>query len=531
MDSSLDRDPRRHARRADRHGIRGGDSFAQHGRARRSAARDGHRAVRRARRGAGRTRHLRGANDVADLDVHAQRDPRSGGRNGHVRGDQPGRRARAVHSAGPCERDAPAGTGHARDGAVRDAGRVPDHVSRVLRHRAPYDGGPRDRGATPMSAVVTATPRAEGARTAAMVDFRTENRLTATFVVVGLVALFGGAVTGLLQALEHAGVQFPGHVAFVKSYYHSVAMHGVLNVLVWTTFFISGFVPFIVTRALGRPLASRPLGWATFALMVGGLVVAAIPLVGNAATVMFTFYPPLLANWAFYVGLTPVVVGTWLITLNLALTLRGWWASHPGVRTPLPAFMGMVTFAMWTIASLGLAAEMLFMLIPWSLGWVSGTDPLLARVLFWFTGHPIVYFWLLPAYMSWYTLMPRQVGGRLFSDPLARASFILFLVLSTPLGFHHQFTDPGIHEGWKLVHAFLTFAVFFPRLLTFFDVVASLEDGARHSGGRGWVAWFLRLPWGDPSVAAQIGAMLTFAFGGMGGLVNASFSLNLPLHQ
>jgi cytochrome c oxidase subunit I len=382
-----------------------------------------------------------------------------------------------------------------------------------------------------MSAVVTATPRADTPAAEASVEFRTENRLTAAFLTVALIALFGGAVTGLLQALEHSGIQIPGQATFVKSYYHSLAMHGVLNVLVWTTFFISGFVPFMVTRALGRPLASRRLGWATFTLMVGGLVVAAIPLVGNAATVMFTFYPPLMANWAFYVGLTLVVVGTWLITLNLALTLRGWWASHPGVRTPLAAFMGMVTFAMWTIASLGLAAEMLFMLIPWSLGWVSGTDPLLARVLFWFTGHPIVYFWLLPAYMSWYTLMPRQAGGRLFSDPLARASFILFLVLSTPLGFHHQFTDPGIHEGWKLVHAFLTFAVFFPSLLTFFNVVASLEDGARHRGGRGWVAWFLRLPWGDPAVAAQVGAMLTFAFGGIGGLVNASFSLNLLVHN
>jgi cytochrome c oxidase subunit 1 len=383
-----------------------------------------------------------------------------------------------------------------------------------------------------MSAAVTLMPRAQStAEAVPTVDFRTENRLTAAFLAIGLVALFGGAVTGLLQALEHAGIQIPGHTTFVKSYYHGVALHGVLNVLVWTTFFIAGFVPFVVTRALGRPLASRPLGWLTFGVMIGGLLVAAVPLVGNAATVMFTFYPPLMANWAFYVGLTLVVVGTWLVTLNLALTLRAWWAMHPGVRTPLAAFMGMVTFAMWTIASLGIAAEMLFMLIPWSLGWVSGTDALLARVLFWFTGHPIVYFWLLPAYLSWYTLVPRQAGGRLFSDPLARASFILFLVLSTPLGFHHQFTDPGIHEGWKLVHAFLTFAVFFPSLLTFFNVVASLEDGARRRGGRGWLAWFLRLPWGDPVVTAQVGAMLTFAFGGVGGLINASFNLNLLVHN
>jgi cytochrome c oxidase subunit 1 len=360
----------------------------------------------------------------------------------------------------------------------------------------------------------------------------TTGRLTAAYLAVALAALLGGVLTGLAQALEHAGINvYPALAPAVQSYYHGLSLHGVLNVLVWTTFFICGFLPFIAVEALGRPLASARLGWATFWLMVGGLLLAAIPLVGNAATVMFTFYPPLKAHWAFYVGLTLVVVGTWLVTLNLTLTWRAWRRAHPSARTPLPAFMALVTFFMWTLASLGLAAEMLFMLIPWSLGLVAGTDALLARALFWFTGHPIVYFWLLPAYVSWYTLVPRQAGGRLFSDPLARASFLLFLVLSTPLGFHHQYTDPGIHEGWKLVHAFLTFAVFFPSLLTFFNVVASLESGARARGGTGWVAWFGRLPWGDPSVAAQVLAMILFAFGGIGGLVNASFSLNRLVHN
>ncbi len=365
-----------------------------------------------------------------------------------------------------------------------------------------------------------------------MTAVATTGRLTAAYLAVALLALLGGVLTGLAQALEHAGINvYPALAPVVQSYYHGLSLHGVLNVLVWTTFFICGFLPFIAAQAFGTPLAAPRLGWFTFWLMTGGLLLAAVPLVGNAATVMFTFYPPLKAHWAFYVGLTLVVVGTWLVTVNLALTWRAWRRAHPGDRTPLPAFMALVTFTMWTLASLGLAAEMLFLTIPWSLGLWAGTDALLARVLFWFTGHPIVYFWLLPAYVSWYTLVPRQAGGRLFSDPLARASFLLFLVLSTPLGFHHQYTDPGIHEGWKLVHAFLTFAVFFPSLLTFFNVVASLESGARARGGRGWVAWFGRLPWGDPSVAAQVLAMILFAFGGIGGLVNASVSLNLLVHN
>jgi cytochrome c oxidase subunit 1 len=308
-------------------------------------------------------------------------------------------------------------------------------------------------------------------------------------------------------------------------------MHGVLNVLVWTTFFIAGFLPFISARAYAMPLASPRLGWLTFWLMLAGLLIAAVPLAGNAATVMFTFYAPLQAHWAFYVGLTLVVVGTWLITVRLVLSQRAWRARNPGARTPLAAFMSLVTMAMWTLASVGLAASMLLLLIPWSLGLVAGTDPLLTRTLFWLTGHPIVYFWLLPAYVSWYTLVPRQAGGRLFSDPMARGSFLLFLVLSAPLGLHHQVTDPGIHEGWKLFQAFLTFAVFFPSLLTFFNVVASLEGAGRARGGKGLAAWFFRLPWGDPSLAAQLLAMLTFCAGGIGGLINASYNMNLVVHN
>jgi cytochrome c oxidase subunit 1 len=361
---------------------------------------------------------------------------------------------------------------------------------------------------------------------------RVEERLAAANVIVALVALFGGVVTGLFQALEYAGVEiYPLLVPVIHSHYQSVTMHGVLNVLVFTTFFICGFVPFIFSRSLQAPLASARLGWVTFWVMVAGLVLAAIPLVGNAATVMFTFYPPLKAHWAFYVGLTLVVVGTWLVTLNLVLTWRGWKARNPGQRTPLAAFMSLVTFAMWTLASVGLAAEMLVLLIPWSLGLVGGTDALLARTLFWFTGHPIVYFWLLPAYISWYTLVPRQAGGKLFSDPMARTSFILFLILSTPIGIHHQYADPGIHQAWKLLHALLTFAVFFPSLLTFFNVTASLETAGRARGGRGWISWFAKLPWADPSVAAQVLAMVLFAFGGIGGLINASFNVNMVVHN
>ena len=62
---------------------------------------------------------------------------------------------------------------------------------------------------------------------------------------------------------------------------------------------------------------------------------------------------------------------------------------------------------MWFIATLGVAAEMLFFLIPWSLDWVPTVNVMFTRMLFWYFGHPLVYFWIMGAYLIWYNIVPR----------------------------------------------------------------------------------------------------------------------------
>src|SRR5699024_12825996 len=96
-----------------------------------------------------------------------------------------------------------------------------------------------------------------------------------------------------------------------------------------------------------------------------------------------------------------------------------------GERTPLMSFMGGVTMVMWVIASIGVATTVILQLMPWSLGMVDEVNVLLSRTLFWYFGHPLVYFWLLPAYMAWYAIIPKIIGGKIFSDSLARLTFIL----------------------------------------------------------------------------------------------------------
>ncbi len=361
--------------------------------------------------------------------------------------------------------------------------------------------------------------------------FSHERKLAGIHIGVALFALLLGSLYGPLQALEQMGVNLYFLVPWTQTYYHGLTMHGVLNGLAWTTWFITGFLTYITVRSLNRNLRYPWISNLGLILMAVGLLAAAVPLLLDMATVMYTFYPPLKANPAFYIGVTVMVVGSWAVGISLFFTLWTWYKENPGKRAPLTALMAVITMAMWQIATVGVAVEELFMLIPWSLGLVEGIDPQLARSFFWFTGHPLVYFWLLPAYISWYTMAPKQAGGKLFSDPMARLAFFLFLVLSVPLGFHHQYADPGIAAGWKFLHAVLTYAVFIPSLLTAFNLWASLHIAGRAHGGRGMFAWIFKLPWGKPALTAQLLAAILFLFGGIGGLINASYSMNLVIHN
>src|SRR3954453_24074163 len=66
-----------------------------------------------------------------------------------------------------------------------------------------------------------------------------EERLTAWFVGIAITAVALGMLIGLPQALEHAGINlYPYLTPFIHSYYQGLTLHGVLNALVWTTFFI-----------------------------------------------------------------------------------------------------------------------------------------------------------------------------------------------------------------------------------------------------------------------------------------------------
>ena len=355
-----------------------------------------------------------------------------------------------------------------------------------------------------------------------------QSRIILANLWVAILAFGVAAAMAMMQAISRANLEVPYRSA--RMYYMSVTAHGVLMALIFTTFFIMGLGYAVAQKEIGA-LRSPRLAWISWTTSMVGLVMAAIPIFLMKASVLYTFYPPLQAHPAFYIGITLVVVGSWGWATEMVLAWRESRRRNGDHPVSLAMHATTANAILWLFCTLGVAAEMLFLLIPWSLGWVPTIDPLLARMLFWFTGHPLVYFWILPAYTLWYTVLPKEAGGKLFSDPLGRMVFTMFVVISTPVGLHHQFQDPGISAKYKLMHTMLTMVISFPSLITAFTICASLEVAGRLRGGQGLFGWIRKLPWADPAVASWLIAMLLFLVGGFGGAVNAAYALNSVVHN
>jgi cytochrome c oxidase subunit 1 len=343
---------------------------------------------------------------------------------------------------------------------------------------------------------------------------------TAT-LVLGIGALFG-----VLQGFSRANlIVMPSWF----DYYRMLTAHGVLMALVFTTFFITGLFTYAVYRSVLRDRSPR-LGWIGFCVMLVGTAMAAVAILNGSATVLYTFYAPLKASPLFYFGATFLVLGTWVVAADLFLNVAWFKRTAPEARIPLPAFMATCTMIMWIIATLGVVAEM-GLLIPWSLGWTSGIDVGLTRMFFWYFGHPLVYFWIMGAYTIWYAVVPTTYKGAIFSDALTRLAFIMLLLLSTPVGLHHQYLDPGIGAGWKWMHAMTTYGVVIPSFMTAFAIFASFEIAARKAGVRGFVNIVRWLPWKNPVFVGPALGMIMFIFGGFGGIVNNSYAMDVLVHN
>ncbi len=361
---------------------------------------------------------------------------------------------------------------------------------------------------------------------------KSSRRVLITMLSIPMLLLIIGVLQGLLQLLHRAG--YIRATSFLGiEYYQGLTLHGVINAIVFTTFFAVAFGYVLLAYYLRKRIPLVWL-WASFVVMLTGTLMAAFPMLNGTASVLYTFYPPLKANPLFYIGVALLVIGSWIAYFSWIPQYTSWRKENPGIKTPLAVVGILAAFTIWFFCTLPVAYEVLVLLLPWSLGWTDSIDVLLARTLFWFFGHPLVYFWLLPTYVMFYVMLPKIAGGKLFSDGAGRMAFMLFLVLSAPVGLHHQFGDPGINAAFKWFHMILTFGVAVPSFMTAFTVAASMENAALHRGGSGLFSWWKYLPYFDKDrwmFSYLFCGLVLFYFGGITGIINASGNMNLTVHN
>lgn len=354
-------------------------------------------------------------------------------------------------------------------------------------------------------------------------------RLVLAHFWIAFIAFLGAIMLGEWQMFVRsplsAWINNPEH------YYRSVTAHGTVMAYVLPTLVAMGFGYAISELALKRPLIGVRWAWAGFWLVIAGTALAAVTIGLGKASVLYTFYPPMIANPAYYLGVVLVVVGSWIWVALMSINLRAWKKEHPNETVPLAMYGNLAGAYLWAWTSVGAAIEVLVLILPASLGFTDTINAGLSRVFFSWTLHAIVYFWLMPSYIAFYTIVPRAIGGRLYSDTMGRVAFALFLVFSMPIGIHHLFADPQVGAGFKFVHAAMTAMVSVPTLLTVFTIVASVEIAARLRGGKGALGWVKALPWDNPMMLAVTFAFVMLGLGGAGGIINMSYQLNETIHN
>jgi cytochrome c oxidase subunit I len=355
------------------------------------------------------------------------------------------------------------------------------------------------------------------------------SRLCLAHLWLAFAAFVGAAMLGAFQMWVRSPLG--AHIGTPGEYYMSVTAHGVAMAYVLSTFFIMGFGYFVAVTALNRPLPGKSWAWAAFVVGVIGVVMTLVTIGLGKASVLYTFYPPLTASPWFYIGLVLVVAASWVWCVLMLIAMAAWKRENPGRPVLLAMFATTANAVLWLWTTVGMAVEVFYQVLPAAFGLVQTVDVGLSRTLFSWTLHAIVYFWLMPAYIAFYTMLPRAAGGRLYSDTMGRLTFIFLLLFSLPVGIHHLLMDPEHGNGFKFIQVLLTAFVTAPTVLTIFTIPASLEIAGRLRGGRGVFGWIGALPWDRPMVLAAGFSFVMLGFGGLGGLINMAYGMNAMIHN
>jgi cytochrome c oxidase subunit 1 len=156
------------------------------------------------------------------------------------------------------------------------------------------------------------------------------------------------AIMGAWQMLMRSPL--PAPLDDPNLYYASVTLHGTAMAYVVTTFFAMGFGYAVAATSLARPLRGATAAWIGFAICLIGTLMAVAAILSGRASVLYTFYPPLLGSGWYYCGATLLIGGSMIWVVLMIINMMAWKRDNPGKPVPLAMFAITATALLWAWA-------------------------------------------------------------------------------------------------------------------------------------------------------------------------------------
>ena len=378
----------------------------------------------------------------------------------------------------------------------------------------------------------------------------TARELTLQYVVASSVILLASGLLGVLLRLSQADVGRVGD----NTWYAMMTAHGLGAFLGWAGFAVMGF-SFWVLVSVGFPVRAAGL---VFARVTWWLMV-----LGVAGVLLTTLFMGFAASWVFLYPLSFHSAGQWTDTtaaifhasvLLVGLSIVTWClailhtvvgpALH-AVRTGLPNRLGIalgfgylwpkrfqtnpssVPYPVIPLAVIGLdmivatlpLAALLVWMIAQSFDNSIGVDPLFAKNILWWFGHPVVYLLLFPAVAIYYYVVPKIAGRPLVAGKAIAVAWAVAVVVNVVIWAHHIYMDYPEGSPQAAINTAmqpLTFAIVIPSALSLYSL--------------GFTIYRSDWQWTGASTAFFLG-LVSWLLAGLSGIVNATIVWDAVVHN
>ena len=347
--------------------------------------------------------------------------------------------------------------------------------------------------------------------------------IAVVFLLLGVLAAIGVVLTRW-QAV---------HLLSAEWYYRLLTSHGLNMLIFFIIFFEMAVLYFAGPVLLNSRLPAPKLGWLAFVLMVTGAILVNVMVYVGKATVLFTSYPPLMADPLYYVGIILFAVGALIVCLlflaSLVIAKRE--KTYEG-SIPLVTF-GALTACIIAIITLIHGALIYIPTLAWSLGLME-MDAQLYRLIFWALGHSSQQINVAAMVSIWYLLGGLTVGGVVLNEKISRIAFTLYILFISMASAHHLLVDPGFGSAWKIWNtSYAMYLAVLASMIHGFTVPAGIEMGQRLRGYRNSIfEWLSKAPWSDPGFSGMMLSLVIFGFlGGITGVTLGTEQINIMAHN